>query len=73
MSARRRSRNLPAPLVSSPLIAVLLLAATLLGALALAGCGQMGPLVLPDAASQGTSGSDEDGEEQDEGGAENER
>jgi predicted small lipoprotein YifL len=57
MSARRRGRNLPASLASSPLTCFPALAVALLAALALAGCGQMGPLVLPgDADNQGEAG-----------------
>ena len=72
---------MPPARLASPSLTTLAMLAVLLGTLTLAGCGQMGPLVLPDASSQGTSASgDEDEgagagarEEQDEGGAENER
>jgi len=59
MSARRRGRDLPAWRAPFSLTAVPAIAAALLAALALAGCGQMGPLVLPGSESgQGETGTD---------------
>ena len=54
------------------------LAALVLATVALAGCGQMGPLVLPGAAGQGSAGQadpaadangEDEAEQQNEGGA----
>ena len=70
MSARRSSRRPLAKLASTSMATAAALAA-LLGALALAGCGQMGPLVLPGSASE-QSAADE-AEDENESGAENEQ
>jgi predicted small lipoprotein YifL len=56
-----------------PSRAALATLATLASALALAGCGQMGPLVLPDTQTQGATDSDDGAGDEGEGGSENER
>lgn len=59
MRAQRQGRDLPVRRASSPLTFVPAMAAVVLAALALAGCGQMGPLVLPgEAGDQGEAGAD---------------
>jgi predicted small lipoprotein YifL len=87
VSARRSGRNLTEPLAAltlrlDPALAlrlVPLLAALALATVALAGCGQMGPLVLPGAAGEETAGQadpeagangEDETEQQNEGGAE---
>jgi len=85
MSARRQGRIPPALFASFPLTSIPALAAILLGMVALAGCGQMGPLMLPGdesaeddgtasaAGSASGSGSGGENEEGNGNGGENEQ